>query len=109
MKTELIQLRDGYQINIIGKLDVLKINYLKDVLAKDFKGKCLIFNFSCASFVGSNGILLFFSVINELNETHQINSEIIGLNEDFKKVIFLDRYPYLKFEFVQPVMNVAVS
>lgn len=105
MKTELIQLSDGYQINLIGKLDVLRTNYLRDVLAKDFRSQSLLFNFSSASFVGSNGILLFFSLINELSETHQIKSEVIGLNDDFKKVVFVDRYPHVKFEYVNPVQN----
>lgn len=108
MKTELIQLSDGYQINLIGKLDVLRTNYLRDVLAKDFKNQNLLFNFSSASFVGSNGILLFFSLINELSESHQIKSEIIGLSDDFKKVVFVDRYPHLKFEFVNLEQNTSL-
>lgn len=105
MRTELIQLSNGYQINLIGKLDVLKTNYLKDILSKDFKNQNLIFDFSSLSFVGSNGILLFFSVINDLFQTHQITSEMIGLNDDFKKVIFVDRYPNLKFQFVNNLPN----
>lgn len=108
MKTELIQLSDGYQINLIGKLDVLRTNYLRDVLAKDFKNQNLLFNFSSAIFVGSNGILLFFSLINELAETHQIKSEVVGLNEDFKKVVFVDRYPHVKFEYINPIQSTFV-
>ncbi|MBN8537111.1 MAG: hypothetical protein J0M15_08655 [Deltaproteobacteria bacterium] len=105
MKTEVIQLSEGYQINLIGKLDVLKTNYLKEVLARDFKNQNLVFNFSSISFVGSNGILLFFSVMDNLFHSHQISSAVIGLNDDFKKVIFVDRYPNLKFEFVNQQAN----
>ena len=87
MRTELIETVTGYQINMIGRLDLLKTNFLREVLIKDFKNKKIVFNFSSLSFVGSNGILLFFAVINDLYMSHQIQSEVIGLSEDFKKIV----------------------
>ncbi|NUM59341.1 MAG: hypothetical protein HUU56_11955 [Bdellovibrionaceae bacterium] len=100
MRTELIETVTGYQINMIGRLDLLKTNFLREVLIKDFKNKRIVFNFSSLSFVGSNGILLFFAVINDLYMSHQIQSEVIGLSEDFKKIVIIDKYPHLKFDFV---------
>ena len=100
MRTELIETMTGYQINMIGRLDLLKTNFLREVLIKDFQCKKIVFNFSSLSFVGSNGILLFFAVINDLYMSHQIQSEVIGLSEDFKKIVIVDKYPHLKFDFV---------
>ncbi|OYZ18232.1 MAG: hypothetical protein B7Y39_13930 [Bdellovibrio sp. 28-41-41] len=100
MKTEAVKLSDGYHITFTGKLDLMKTNYLRNVLLKDFKNQCVCFDLKSLSFVGSNGILHFFTTVNEVAALGSIQFQINGLNEDFKKIVKSYNYTHLSFDFV---------
>ncbi len=103
MKTEAIKKDDGYQITFTGKLDLLKTNYLRNVLLQEFKNQRVCFELKNLSFVGSNGILHFFTTVNEVAALGSIQFQINGLSEDFKKIVKSFNYPHLNFDFVSPV------
>ena len=100
MKTEAIKLSDGYQITFTGKLDLMKTNYLRNVLLKEFKNQRVCLDLKSLSFVGSNGILHFFTTVNEVAALGDIQFQINGLNEDFKKIVKSYNYAQLSFDFV---------
>ena len=100
MKTEAVKLSDGYHITFTGKLDLMKTNYLRNVLLKDFKNQRVCFDLKSLSFVGSNGILHFFTTVNEVADLGGIQFQINGLNEDFKKIVKSYNYTHLSFDFV---------
>lgn len=100
MKTEAVKLSDGYNITFTGKLDLMKTNYLRNVLLKDFQNKRVCFDLKSLSFVGSNGILHFFTTVNEVAALGSIQFQINGLNEDFKKIVKSYNYTHLSFDFV---------
>jgi anti-anti-sigma regulatory factor len=106
MKTEAVKKDDGYHITFTGKLDLMKTNYLRNVLLQEFKNQRVCFDLKNLSFVGSNGILHFFTTVNEVALLGTINFQINGLNEDFKKIVKSFNYPHLTFDFVSAVATV---
>lgn len=100
MKTEAVKLSDGYRITFTGKLDLLKTNYLRSVLLQEFKNQRVHFDLKNLSFVGSNGILHFFSTMNEVAALGAIGFQIDGLSEDFQKIVKSYNYTNLTFDFV---------
>ena len=105
MKTEAIKLEDGHLITFTGKLDLLKTNYLRNVLLKEFRNQRVCFDLKNLTFVGSNGILHFFTTMNEAAVMGAIQFQINGLGEDFKKIVKSFNYPHLMFDFVSPTPN----
>ncbi|MBL7557685.1 MAG: hypothetical protein JNM24_17780 [Bdellovibrionaceae bacterium] len=108
MKTEAIKLGDGYRVTFSGKLDLMKTNYLRNVLLQEFKNQHVNLDLKNLSFVGSNGILHFFTTINEVASLGAIRFQIDGLNEDFKKIVKSYNYANLAFDFVS-VMPAVVE
>lgn len=108
MKTEAVKLSDGYHITVTGKLDLMKTNYLRNVLLQEFRNQRVCFDLTNLSFVGSNGILHFFSTVNEVATLGAIQFQMNGLNEDFKKIVKSYSYTHLSFDFVS-VMPIAVE
>ncbi len=102
MKTEAVKLEDGHLITFKGKLDLLKTNYLRNILLTEFRNQRVCFDLESLVFVGSNGILHFFSTINEAAVMGSIQFQITGLGEDFKKIVKSFNYPHLMFDFVSP-------
>lgn len=100
MKTEAVKSMDGYRITFTGKLDLMKTNYLRNVLLQEFRNQRVGFDLKNLSFVGSNGILHFFTTVNEVAALGSIQFQIDGLNEDFKKIVKSYNYPNLSFDFV---------
>lgn len=109
MKTEAIQLEDGHLITFTGKLDLMKTNYLRNVLLNEFRNQRVCFDLKNLNFVGSNGILHFFATMNEAAIMGTINFQINGLGEDFKKIVKSFNYPHLTFDFVSPVLAPAAE
>lgn len=105
MKTEAIKLEDGHLITFTGKLDLMKTNYLRNILLQEFRNQRICFDLKDLNFVGSNGILHFFMTINEVAILGAINFQINGLGEDFKKIVKSFNYPHLNFDFVSPSLN----
>lgn len=103
MKTEAVKLEDGHLITFKGKLDLMKTNYLRNVLLTEFRNQRVCFDLKNLTFVGSNGILHFFTTINEVAVMGAINFQIAGLGEDFKKIVKSFNYPHLIFDFVSPL------
>lgn len=106
MKTEAVKQADGYRITFTGKLDLLKTNYLRNVLLQEFKNQRINCDLKGLSFVGSNGILHFFTTVNEVAGLGSIQVQINGLNEDFKKIVKSFNYPNLSFDFVSALPTV---
>lgn len=106
MKTEAVKREDGYHITFTGKLDLLKTNYLRNVLLQEFKNQRVYFELKFLSFVGSNGILHFFMTVDEVAGLGNIQFQINGLSEDFKKIVKSYNYPRLNFDFISPVATV---
>lgn len=100
MKTEAIKNEDGYHVTFTGKLDLLKTNYLRKIFLSEFKNQKICLDLKKLSFVGSNGILHFFSTIDEVAPLGSIQFNVIGLSEDFKKIVKSFNYPNLTFDFV---------
>ncbi|MBL7543849.1 MAG: hypothetical protein JNL11_08530 [Bdellovibrionaceae bacterium] len=111
MKTEAVKIEGGYHITFTGKLDLLKTNYLRNVLLQEFQNQRVCFDLKNLDFVGSNGILHFFFTVNEIATLGAINFQIAGLNEDFKKIVKSYNYPHLSFDFVssQPTTEKEVT
>ncbi len=107
MKTEAVKLSDGYRVTFTGKLDLMKTNYLRNVLLQEFKNQHVNLDLKNLSFVGSNGILHFFTTINEVAALGAIRFQIDGLNEDFKKIVKSYNYTNLAFDFVSVLPTVA--
>lgn len=105
MKTEAIKLEDGHLITFTGKLDLMKTNYLRNILLQEFRNQRICFDLKDLNFVGSNGILHFFMTVNEVAILGAINFQINGLGEDFKKIVKSFNYPHLTFDFVSPSLN----
>ena len=103
MKTEAIKLDDGHQITFSGKLDLMKTNYLRNIFLEEFKNQRVFLDLKNLSFVGSNGILHFFTTLNEVANLGGIQFQINGLAEDFKKIVKSFNYPYLAFDFTSPL------
>ncbi len=109
MKTEAVKLEDGHLITFKGKLDLMKTNYLRNVLLTEFRNQRVCFDLKNLTFVGSNGILHFFSTMNEAAVMGVINFQINGLGEDFKKIVKSFNYPHLAFDFVSPMPTVSAE
>jgi anti-anti-sigma regulatory factor len=86
----------------------MKTNYLRNVLLQEFKNQRVYFDLKSLSFVGSNGILHFFTTVNEVAALGGIQFQINGLNEDFKKIVKSYNYTHLVFDFVS-VLPTAVE
>lgn len=85
-----IQLLNSGSISVCivsGRLDIEKSKQFKQVVTRSLKNTKIIFSLERLNFVGSSGIQLFFQAINELRTQNNVDCRIVGLNNDFKRLL----------------------
>lgn len=107
-------------VQVSGRLDIDKTSLFKQACLKSLKGQKVIFSLEKLSFVGSTGILNFFQVLKEVQELNKQTCRVVGLNNDFKRIIHLAEFTSLEFheslltatqsfENPQPTVSVVAS
>ncbi len=84
-------------VQISGRLDIDKTSLFKQACLKSLKGEKVIFSLEKLSFVGSTGIINFFQVLKEIHELNNRTCRVVGLNNDFKRIVHLAEFQSLEF------------
>lgn len=87
MRVKVIQEGDYNVVALIGRLDIEKNKLIKDTLLKNYSNKKIVFCMDQLQFIGSSGIQNFFQNLKELHEQKKLNVRIVGLNQDFQRLL----------------------
>lgn len=93
-----VEFQGAYTIvQVSGRLDIDKTTLFKQACLKSLKGQKVIFSLQNLNFVGSTGILNFFQVLKEVHELNNRTCRVVGLSNDFKRIIHLAEFQCLEF------------
>lgn len=86
MKAEVSKQGDITIVNLKGHLDFETAEPFRRTFLDKLKNEKVVFNFQELSFVGSNGITLFFELLNDFSRRLDVKPKFCSMGSEFKKI-----------------------
>lgn len=96
MEIKMINNGDVSVVFVSGQLEMEKTKQFRQIAESAISNSKVIFSLDNLSFVGSSGIQIFFNTISELKTKHQKNCRIVGLKNDFKRILTFSQLEHLE-------------